>query len=111
MDVMFALLVLALFMHARTLVALRVLTLIVLSVLVHFLSIEFLVATRGSLDVSGIDTIWLNVIPIAAVFLLTDLELNMGWLTWSANWYWAVWHVSLCVALYNGRSATSRIHP
>ena len=141
MDVMFALLVLAPFMHARTRVALRVLALVVLSVLVHSLSIDFLIESRGSLDVPGIDTIWLNVIPvaviasvvtvllaavvcglkvtwrlgtysalagipIAAVFLLTDLELNMGWITWSANWYWAVWHVSICVAIYHGRSTT-----
>ena len=67
MDVMFALLVLALFMHARTRVALRVLALVVLGVFVHFLSIGLLVATRGSLDVPGIDTIWLNVIPVAVI--------------------------------------------
>ncbi len=142
MDVMFALLVLTPFMHARTFVVLRVLTLIVLSVLVHFLSIGFLVATRGSLEVHGINTIWLNIIPIAiiasvvivllaalvcgmkvtgrlatysalaglpvaAAFLLTDLQLNLGWITWSAHWYWAAWHVSLCVAIYKGRSATA----
>ena len=139
MDVMFALLVLAPFMHARTRVALRVLALIVLSVLVHSLSIGFLIDSRGSLDIAGIDTIWLNVIPIAviasavtvllaavicglkltwrlgiysvlagipiaAVFLLSELISNMGWMTWSANWYWAVWHVSICVAIYHGRS-------
>ncbi len=146
MDVMFALLVLALFMHARTRVALRVLALVVLGVFVHFLSIGLLVATRGSLDVPGIDTIWLNVIPvaviasvvtvllaavvcglkmtwhlgtysalagipIAAVFLLSDLIPNMGWMTWSAHWYWAVWHVSICVAIYSGRATTPHLYP
>ena len=138
MDVMFALLVLAPFMSARSLVTLRVLALIILSVLVHSLSVDFLVATRGSLDVPGVDSIFVNIIPIAviasvvtvsfaalacrlqltrrlvlysvlagipvaSVFLLLDLAPALNWLGWWGSWYWAVWHLSICVAIYYGR--------
>lgn len=143
MDVMFALLVLAPFMTAQTLVALRVLALTILSVLVHFLSVELLTGTRGSLEFLGIDSIFLNIIPIAiiasivtvsvaalvsglkltrrlcvysllagipvaSVFLSIDLALNLGWITLWTNWYWAVWHLSICIAMYYGRPVTAR---
>lgn len=147
MDVVFALLVLAPFMAARTLIALRVLALIVLSVLVHALSVGFLVETRGSLEIPGVDSIFLNVIPIAViasvvtvlltalacglrltwrlgaysalagisvafVFLLTDLAPFMEWLNaWSTSWYWALWHLSICIAIYYGRRITPRTDP
>ena len=67
MDVMFALLVLAPFMTARSVVTLRVLALVILSVLVHALSVGFLVGTRGSLDLPGVDSIFVNIIPIAVI--------------------------------------------
>jgi hypothetical protein len=143
MDVMFALLVLAPFMTARRLVALRVLALIALSVLVHGLSVGFLVDTRGVLEIPGVNSIFLNVIPIAilasvvtvlltalacdlkltwrfaaysvlaglpvaAGFLLADLTPLGDWLSFSDNWLWAVWHLSICVAIYYGRLADSR---
>lgn len=147
MDVAFALLVLAPFMAARTLVALRVLALMVLSVLVHALSVDFLVATRGSLEIPGVDSIFLNIIPIAvvasvvtvlltalacglkltwrlgaysalagipvaAVLLLTDLAPATHWLNmWSTSWYWAFWHMSVCIAIYYGRRITPRADP
>ena len=138
MDVMFALLVLAPFMSARSLVLVRVLALTVLSVLVHSLSVDFLVATRGSLEVPGIDSIFVNIIPIAVVasivtvsitalacglkltrrlvlysalaalpiavvFVIDDVAPASIWPAWWGNWYWAVWHLSICVAIYYGR--------
>lgn len=142
MDVVFALLVLAPFMTAQRLVALRVLALIILSVLVHALSVGLLAGTSGSLDVPGIDSIFVNIIPIAMVasvvtvsgtalacglrltprlllysllaaipaafvFLLVDVALSSGWLRMSFSWNWAVWHLSICCAIYYGRLATA----
>ncbi len=143
-DLMFALLVLAPFMTARTLVASRVLALIALSVLVHGLSVGLLVDTRGALEIPGINSIFLNVFPISVIasvvtvlltalicglnltgrlgaysalaglpvsagFLLTDLTPLGEWLSFSDNWLWAVWHLSICMAIYYGRPTTSRV--
>lgn len=146
MDVMFALLVLAPFISARTFVTLRVLALIILSVLVHALSVDLLVATRGSLAVFGVDSIFVNIIPIAvaasvvtvslaalvcglnltmrllvysllagipvaSVFLLVDLAPDMPWRVVGGHWYWGVWHLSICSAIYCGRLVTPRTKP
>ena len=139
MDVMFALLVLVPFIATHRFVVLRVVALIVLSVFVHYLAIGLLTGTRGSLEIPGVDSIFLNVIPIAVIasivtvaiaafacgfrptrrllvhsmlagmpvallFLLFDSDLAAGWLPVSDNWYWAVWHVSICIAIYYGRT-------
>ena len=141
MDVMFALLVLAPFMAARSVVTLRVLALVILSVLVHALSVVFLVGTRGSLDLPGVDSIFVNIIPIAviasivtvsstafacgleltrrlfaysllagipvaSVFLLLDMVPAASWQPLGNNGYWAVWHLSICCAIYYGRQNT-----
>lgn len=143
MDVMFALLVLAPFMTARTMVALRVLALVVLSVLVHVLAVGFLVETRGTLDVPGVDSIFVNIfpiaiiaslvtvslaalacglalnlrlflyavlagLPVAALFVVTDIALATPWMPVLDNVYWAVWHLSVCCAMYYGRALTDR---
>ncbi len=65
MDVTFALLVLAPFLATRKLIVLRILALIALSILVHALSVSILIDTRGSLELPGFDSIFLNVIPVA----------------------------------------------
>lgn len=146
MDLAFALLVLAPFMSAQSLLAFRLLALLILSVIVHALSIGFLVATRGSLEVPGLDSIFVNIIPIAMVasvvtvsgtalacglrltrrlllysllaaipaafvFILVDVALSSGWLRMSFSWNWAVWHLSICCAIYYGRLPTVEKSP
>lgn len=143
MDVVFALLVLAPFIQSHARVALRVFGLIVLSVLVHSLAVSILVDTRGSLEIPGIDSIFLNVIPVAIgasvttvligaflcgfkvdsrlaacaalaglpvafTFLLADLLPETSWFPLNMSWYWAVWHVSIFLAMFYGRSAAMR---
>ena len=65
MDVAFALLVLAPFLGAVRLRVLRVVGLVGASVLVHALAVDFTIGLRGTIDVPGIDSIFLNVIPVA----------------------------------------------
>lgn len=138
MDVMFALLVLGPFITAQGLIILRLLALIVLSVFVHAAAVELLAGTRGLLELPGVDSIFVNVVPVAVVasivtvsiaalacglkltrrlllysslaglpvallFLLIDIRLATGWLSLWNDWFWAVWHVSICVAIYYGR--------
>lgn len=144
LDLVFALLVLAPFISARDRVVWRVLALIILSVLVHVLSVEFLVQTRGSLTIPGIDSIFVNIIPIAILaslitgilaarvcgltltwrlsayaalaampislaFLLSETTPVERWIRWLPdNWFWAIWHLSICTAIYYGRARTPR---
>lgn len=145
MDVVFALLVLGPFITARKLITFRLLALILLSVFVHAVSVDLLVGTRGLLELPGVDSIFVNIVPIAVVasivtvsfaalacglaftwrllvysslagmpvaslFLLIDIGLATSWLPFWDNWYWAVWHVSICIAIYYGRRVKDSTH-
>lgn len=143
MDVVFALLVLAPFLATCRLIFFRVLALIALSILVHMMSVSILIDTRGSLELPGFDSIFVNVIPVAVVasvvtillatllcglkvswrlgayaamaglpvacaFLLTQLLPSTHALFLGTNWLWAVWHLSICIAMYFGRDFNAR---
>lgn len=64
-DVLFALLVLAPFITSWRFWPFRLIALIAVSVLTHSWSVGLLVNTRGSLMIPGVDSIFLNVLPIA----------------------------------------------
>lgn len=67
MDVLFGLLVLAPFITTERLWLPRVLGLVSISIFVHAASVEFLIGTRGSIAIAGVDSIFLNVFPIAVI--------------------------------------------
>lgn len=80
MDVAFAVLVLAPFLGRARLWVLRIVGLVALSVFVHFAAANLTVGLRGTIELAGIDSIFLNVIPIAVAASLL-VAVCASWLT------------------------------
>ncbi len=76
-DILFALLVLAPLITTWRFATIRIIALIAVSVSVHLLAVGQLVNTRGSLEIPGLDSIFLNVVPIAMVASLVMAGLSV----------------------------------
>lgn len=67
LDVLFALLVLVPMIPPARHRPLRVAAVVLASILVHWLAAELVVCGRGTLVLPGLDTLFLNVLPVAAL--------------------------------------------
>lgn len=76
-DIAFGLLVLAPFLVTPRLWPLRVLGLVVVSVAVHWQAPLSVVGLRGTITLPGVDTIFLNVVPIAVAASLVIAALTV----------------------------------
>jgi len=78
MDIAFALLVLAPFLGPVPRPALRMVGLVGSSVLVHLLVTDLTVGFRGTIEIPGIDSIFLNVVPVAVAASLAIAICTVG---------------------------------
>ena len=94
MDVLFAVLVLMPFIGTDRFFWPRVVGLIALSIVVHVQIVDFLVGTRGAISVPGIDSLFVNLLPIAVVAswltvavtaALAGVGIRRGLWLWSAG--------------------------